>query len=116
MSPLRTCLKHLVSSGGLVDRPSAVTDSIEPAEGVNDRMKQRPMSGSRVQPLPNSCTRFLETLNTFRPGVTGEDEGPKCTCEQGKWRLNGGRGGNRTHNPRLRRPVLYPIELLAHSV
>src|SRR5580658_2866283 len=28
----------------------------------------------------------------------------------------GGRGGNRTHNPRLRRPVLYPIELLAHVV
>ena len=27
----------------------------------------------------------------------------------------GRRGGNRTHNPRLRRPVLYPIELLAHS-
>jgi hypothetical protein len=27
--------------------------------------------------------------------------------------INGGRGGNRTHNPRLRRPVLYPIELLA---
>src|SRR6185312_6838520 len=27
----------------------------------------------------------------------------------------GGRGGNRTHNPRLRRPVLYPIELLAHA-
>src|SRR4051794_20637058 len=27
--------------------------------------------------------------------------------------LNGGRGGDRTHNPRLRRPVLYPIELLA---
>ena len=26
----------------------------------------------------------------------------------------GRRGGNRTHNPRLRRPVLYPIELLAH--
>ena len=26
---------------------------------------------------------------------------------------NGGRGGNRTHNHRLRRPVLYPIELLA---
>ena len=25
----------------------------------------------------------------------------------------GRRGGNRTHNPRLRRPVLYPIELLA---
>lgn len=24
-----------------------------------------------------------------------------------------GRGGDRTHNPRLRRPVLYPIELLA---
>jgi hypothetical protein len=30
--------------------------------------------------------------------------------------LSGGRGGNRTHNPRLRRPVLYPIELLAHSL
>src|SRR5580704_13358333 len=29
--------------------------------------------------------------------------------------LNGGRGGNRTHNPRLRRPVLYPIELLARE-
>jgi hypothetical protein len=28
--------------------------------------------------------------------------------------MNGGRGGNRTHNHRLRRPVLYPIELLAH--
>jgi hypothetical protein len=28
--------------------------------------------------------------------------------------LNGRRGGDRTHNPRLRRPVLYPIELLAH--
>ena len=27
--------------------------------------------------------------------------------------FSGGRGGNRTHNPRLRRPVLYPIELLA---
>ena len=27
--------------------------------------------------------------------------------------LNGRRGGDRTHNPRLRRPVLYPIELLA---
>jgi len=27
--------------------------------------------------------------------------------------LNGGRGGDRTHNHRLRRPVLYPIELLA---
>ena len=26
-----------------------------------------------------------------------------------------GRGGNRTHNPRLRRPVLYPIELLARD-
>ena len=30
--------------------------------------------------------------------------------------LNGRRGGNRTHNPRLRRPVLYPIELLAHAL
>jgi hypothetical protein len=28
--------------------------------------------------------------------------------------INGRRGGDRTHNPRLRRPVLYPIELLAH--
>ena len=28
---------------------------------------------------------------------------------------NGRRGGNRTHNPRLRRPVLYPIELLARA-
>jgi hypothetical protein len=28
--------------------------------------------------------------------------------------LSGRRGGDRTHNPRLRRPVLYPIELLAH--
>jgi hypothetical protein len=28
---------------------------------------------------------------------------------------DGGRGGNRTHNPRLRRPVLYPIELLARG-
>ena len=28
----------------------------------------------------------------------------------------GRRGGNRTHNPRLRRPVLYPIELLAHAL
>ncbi len=30
--------------------------------------------------------------------------------------LNGRRGGDRTHNPRLRRPVLYPIELLARSL
>ena len=30
--------------------------------------------------------------------------------------LNGRRGGDRTHNPRLRRPVLYPIELLARAV
>ena len=30
--------------------------------------------------------------------------------------LNGGRGGDRTHNHRLRRPVLYPIELLAHML
>ena len=30
--------------------------------------------------------------------------------------LNGGRGGNRTHNIRLRRPVLYPIELLAQTL
>ena len=29
-------------------------------------------------------------------------------------KYSGGRGGDRTHNPRLRRPVLYPIELLAH--
>jgi hypothetical protein len=29
---------------------------------------------------------------------------------------NGGRGGDRTHNHRLRRPVLYPIELLARIV
>ncbi len=28
----------------------------------------------------------------------------------------GGRGGDRTHNPELRRLVLYPIELLARSV
>ena len=28
----------------------------------------------------------------------------------------GRRGGNRTHNPRLRRPVLYPVELLAHAL
>ena len=28
----------------------------------------------------------------------------------------GGRGGDRTHNPRLRRPVLYPIELLAQRL
>ena len=28
----------------------------------------------------------------------------------------GGRGGNRTHNIRLRRPVLYPIELLAQTL
>ena len=27
----------------------------------------------------------------------------------------GGRGGDRTHNPELRRLVLYPIELLAHT-
>ena len=27
----------------------------------------------------------------------------------------GRQGGARTHNPRLRRPVLYPVELLAHS-
>ena len=26
-----------------------------------------------------------------------------------------GEAGNRTHNPRLRRPVLYPIELLARN-
>jgi hypothetical protein len=31
------------------------------------------------------------------------------------YRLSGRRGGNRTHNPRLRRPVLYPIELLARD-
>ena len=29
---------------------------------------------------------------------------------------DGRRGGDRTHNPRLRRPVLYPIELLAHAL
>ena len=29
--------------------------------------------------------------------------------------LSGRRGGDRTHNPRLRRPVLYPIELLARA-
>jgi hypothetical protein len=28
----------------------------------------------------------------------------------------GRRGGDRTHNPRLRRPVLYPIELLARAL
>jgi hypothetical protein len=27
----------------------------------------------------------------------------------------GGRGGDRTHNPELRRLVLYPIELLARA-
>lgn len=40
---------------------------------------------------------------------------------EGNWRKSmilkaGGRGGNRTHNPRLRRPVLYPIELLARAL
>ena len=30
--------------------------------------------------------------------------------------LGGRRGGNRTHNPRLRRPVLYPVELLARNI
>ena len=29
--------------------------------------------------------------------------------------LNGRQGGVRTRNPRLRRPVLYPVELLAHA-
>lgn len=29
---------------------------------------------------------------------------------------NGGRHGIRTHDPRLRRPVLYPTELTAHLV
>ena len=35
-----------------------------------------------------------------------EDEGKK----------SGTRGGGRTHNLRLRRPTLYPIELRAHAV
>jgi hypothetical protein len=35
------------------------------------------------------------------------------TWNKGKWGFGGRRGGDRTHNPRLRRPVLYPIELLA---
>ena len=28
---------------------------------------------------------------------------------------SGRQGGARTRNPRLRRPVLYPVELLAHA-
>jgi hypothetical protein len=31
-------------------------------------------------------------------------------------RVGGGRGGDRTHNPQLRRLMLYPIELLAHAI
>ena len=27
----------------------------------------------------------------------------------------GALGGNRTHDPRLRRPILYPTELRAHD-
>gem|GEM_PF-6909029 len=32
-----------------------------------------------------------------------------------KTRLSGRQGGVRTRNPRLRRPVLYPVELLARG-
>ena len=28
----------------------------------------------------------------------------------------GALGGNRTHDPRLRRPILYPTELRAHNL
>ena len=57
-------------------------------------------------PRMNSQTsgrRARLSLDMFR-GLSGRNE------------LNGRRGGNRTHNPRLRRPVLYPIELLAHAI
>ena len=54
--------------------------------------------------LLNPCTKY--------PGLYyfhhGGNPRKSLICKGGR------RGGNRTHNPRLRRPVLYPIELLAH--
>ena len=34
-----------------------------------------------------------------------------------KWQntMIGALGGNRTHDPRLRKPILYPTELRAHT-
>jgi CheY-like chemotaxis protein len=51
------------------------------------------------------CTLFLSKLIICRSLWTTMDF---SALKYGR------RGGNRTHNPRLRRPVLYPIELLAH--
>ncbi len=66
------------------------------------------------KPLHYTRTR-LSYFTHFRPGVTATIEDPDgCKyLKTGEVWISGGRGGNRTHNPRLRRPVLYPIELLA---
>ena len=72
-------------------------DSHTRNDAKREAVKQLPRRRPRWPP-PKSPTN----LNRRR---VGETDNPFI--------LNGGRGGDRTHNHRLRRPVLYPIELLA---
>lgn len=61
------------------------------------------MSNPNYPPAPDSNmkTQFFTSFGLARKYSTDK---------------HGGRGGNRTHNIRLRRPVLYPIELLAQTL
>ncbi len=63
--------------------------------------------GEAVGKLPRRRPRSGSPQNPPQARPTAKQKSPKLL------NLNGRRGGNRTHNPRLRRPVLYPIELLA---
>ena len=56
----------------------------------------------------------LTPIVTPREGAANCDR-TDCEFIELSYSKNGRRGGDRTHNPRLRRPVLYPIELLAHA-
>ena len=64
-----------------------------------------------VNKLPQTPSPRKFRVPTISPTVS-TDKGAETA---NSLNLNGGRGGNRTHNPRLRRPVLYPIELLARK-
>jgi hypothetical protein len=62
-----------------------------------------------------SVDSFIGVTENARRCAVGSPQIPQSRFGSETGLVSGGRGGNRTHNPRLRRPVLYPIELLARA-
>src|SRR5687768_3434179 len=63
--------------------------------------------------ITTNNSRWNNRAETWRLPYRGNRYGSSPFCHNGD---GGAPGGTRTHDPRLRRPMLYPAELLAPSL